>query len=65
MLIIQLLTEIPEWAVELGLDETTYQLLELIVAQPGDIELILEDVENDVSKNIKLALEFARSEGLV
>jgi len=65
MIIIQLLTSLPEWASERGLDEESFNILEQVVLNPRQQDLILSKLEDGTRCCILQALGHARDKGLV
>ena len=65
MIIIQLLTSVPEWASERGLNEESFNILEQIALNPEQQELILSELDNGTRCCILQALSHARDKGLV
>ena len=62
---IQLLTSLPDWARERGLNEKSFNILENIVLHPEQEETILSKLEDGVKCCIQQALSYARDKGLL
>ena len=65
MILLQLLDEVPEWALRRGLNDETFDLLEQVALNPENKDKILEHVEYGKACGILLALEYAKDKGLV
>jgi len=65
MILLQLLSEVPEWARRRGLDDKSFDLLEQIALNPAKKEELLCHVEYGKACGILLALEYAVDKGLV
>ena len=65
MIGLQMLVEVPEWALKRGLNEESFNLLEQIVLSPGLQDQILSKIDEGTRCCILQALKFASSKGLV
>ena len=65
MIILQLLSEVPIWARERGLDEPMFELLESIAIDPEAKDTILAKVEYGKACCILQAFEYAQDKGLI
>lgn len=65
MIILQMLNEVPLWALERGLDEKSFEILESIVINPEQQDEILRHVEYGTACCIISSLEYARDKGFV
>lgn len=64
MIILQLLTDVPDWARERGLNENSFDILEQIALKPKQKDDILCHVEYGTACAILQALEYAKDKGL-
>lgn len=65
MNVIQMVLEVPKWAREKGLDESTFSKLEEISLEPSRKEDILSSVEYPERCCLQQALEYAENKGLI
>jgi len=65
MIILQMLSEVPDWAKERGLDEASFDILESVAIQPKKRDEILRHVEYGTACCIIQALEYANDKGLI
>lgn len=62
---LQLLNEVPDWAKNFGLNETSFDILESIAINPAKKDEILQHVEYGIACGILHAYEYAMDKGLV
>ena len=65
MIGLQMLVEVPEWALERGLNEKSFNLLEQIVLSPGLEGKILAGQDEGTRCCVLQALKYASSKGLI
>lgn len=65
MIILQMLNEVPSWALERGMTEESFEILESIVLNPENQDEILRHVEYGTACCIISTLEYAKDKGLV
>jgi len=64
MIILQLLDTVPEWALKLGLNEESFDLLEQCCVNPENKQSILDSQEYDERIKLIVALEYVKDKGL-
>lgn len=65
MIELQFLETVPKWALQHGLNDNTFDLLEQIVLDPENKQEILGRVEYAEACCINMALEYAEDKGLL
>jgi hypothetical protein len=65
MIILQMLNEVPDWALERGLNEESFEILELVAINPDNRDEILKHVEYGTACCIINSLEYANDKGLI
>ena len=64
MIVLQMLSEVPKWAVKRGINAVLFDKLEEIVRFPERKQAILMSVEYDERCCLQQALEYAEAKGL-
>ena len=64
MIVLQMLNEVPKWAIKRGLSKILFDKLEEIIRFPEHKQDILMSVEYDERCCLKQALEYAEAKGL-
>lgn len=65
MIELQFLDTVPQWALDRGLNDDMFDLLEQVALHPENKDTILEHVEYGKACGILVALEYAKDKGLV
>ena len=65
MELIQMVSDVPEWARKHGLDRASFDVLEQIVLNPDRENEILMETDYDIRCCLRQSLSYGRSKGLL